>query len=170
MEPKHPSSSKTIMTDLILPSDTNPINNLFGGELLARMDRAACISAERHSEQIVVTASVNHVHFRKAVPLGSVLTLEAKVSRAFGTSMEVFIDVWKENHNTRLREKVNEATYTFVAVSKSGLPISVPPIKPETELEKKRFNGALRRRQLSLILAGKLNPNEATELKALFQQ
>ena len=90
MEPKHPSASKTVMTDLVLPSDTNPINNLFGGELLARMDRAACIAAERHSEQVVVTASVNHVHFRKPVPLGSVLTLEAKVSRAFGTSMEVF--------------------------------------------------------------------------------
>ena len=120
MEPKHPSNSKTVMTDLVLPSDTNPINNLFGGELLARMDRAACIAAQRHSEQIVVTASVNHVHFRKPVPLGSVLTLEAKVSRAFGTSMEVFIDVWIETQDGTSREKVNEASYTFVAVSKAA--------------------------------------------------
>src|SRR6056300_551958 len=109
------------MTDMVLPSDTNPINNLFGGELLARMDRAACIAAERHSGQVVVTASVNHVHFRKPVPLGSVLTLEAKVSRAFGTSMEVFIDVWMEESDTP-KEKVNEAIYTFVAVNKAGTP------------------------------------------------
>ena len=156
------------MTDLVLPSDTNPINNLFGGELLARMDRAACIAAQRHSEQIVVTASVNHVHFRKPVPLGSVLTLEAKVSRAFGTSMEVFIDVWIEAHDGTSREKANEAIYTFVAVSKEGVPVPVPPVLPKTELEQKRYEGALRRRQLSLILAGKLKPEEATELKALF--
>jgi acyl-CoA hydrolase len=168
MEPQQPSATKTVMTDLVLPSDTNPINNLFGGELLARMDRAACIAAERHSEQVVVTASVNHVHFRKPVPLGSVLTLEAKVSRAFGTSMEVFIDVWKEEHEKRAKEKVNEAIYTFVAVSKAGIPVAVPPIAPETTLEQERYDGALRRRQLSLILAGKLNPEDATELKALF--
>ncbi|MGB0357087.1 MAG: acyl-CoA thioesterase [Flavobacteriaceae bacterium] len=170
MKSKHPQESKTVMTDLVLPSDTNPINNLFGGELLARMDRAACIAAQRHSGQIVVTASVNHVHFRKPVPLGSVLTLEAKVSRAFGTSMEVFIDVWIEAHDGTSREKVNEAIYTFVAVSKAGKPVGVPAVEPETELEQQRFDGALRRRQLSLILAGKLKPDEATELKALFSQ
>lgn len=168
MEPKHPSASKTVMTDLVLPSDTNHINNLFGGELLARMDRAACIAAERHSGQVVVTASINHVHFRKPVPLGSVLTLEAKVSRAFGTSMEVFIDVWIEHSNNPIPEKVNEAIYTFVAVNNEGKPVEVPPIVPQTDLEQKRFDGALRRRQLSLILAGKLKPEEATELKALF--
>lgn len=168
MTPKHPQDSKTVMTDLVLPSDTNPINNLFGGELLARMDRAACIAAQRHSGHIVVTASVNHVHFRKPVPLGSVLTLEAKVSRAFGTSMEVFIDVWKEEHDSKTREKVNEATYTFVAVDTQNKPVEVAPIAPETALEQERFDGALRRRQLSLILAGKLKPDDATELKALF--
>lgn len=168
MQAKHPSASKTVMTDMVLPSDTNPINNLFGGELLARMDRAACIAAERHSGQIVVTASVNHVHFRKAVPLGSVLTVEAKVSRAFGTSMEVFIDVWMEELNTP-KEKVNEAIYTFVAVNKTGTPVAVPPVTPETPLEQERYDGALRRRQLSLILAGKLKPDDATELKALFR-
>ena len=168
MNTKHPSDSKTIVTDLVLPSETNAIHTLFGGELLARMDRAACIAAERHSGQVVVTASVNHVHFRKPVPLGSILTLEAKVSRAFGTSMEVFIDVWKEEHDSRTLEKVNEAIYTFVAVNKSGKAVAVPEIVPETELERQRYDGALRRRQLSLILAGKLKPEDATELKALF--
>ena len=81
MNPKSPDASKTVLTDLVLPSDTNPLGNLFGGELLSRMDRAACIAAERHAGNVVVTASVNHVNFSKPVPLGSVLTLEAKVSR-----------------------------------------------------------------------------------------
>ena len=94
MKAKTPNASKTVMTDLVLPSETNPLNNLFGGELLARMDRAASIAARRHSRRIVVTASVNHVAFNRSVPLGSVVTVEAKVSRAFKTSMEVYIDVW----------------------------------------------------------------------------
>jgi len=171
MNPKTPTYSKTILTDLVLPNDTNPLGNLFGGELLSRMDRVACIAAERHAGQIVVTASVNHVHFSKAVPLGSVLTLEAKVSRSFSTSMEVFIDVWIEQRSaSEQREKVNEAIYTFVAVDEQGKPTAVPPVVPETELEQLRFDAALRRRQLSLILAGKLLPDDATELKALFNQ
>ena len=156
------------MTDLVLPSETNPLNNLFGGELLARMDRAASIAARRHSRRIVVTASVNHVAFNRAVPLGSVVTVEAKVSRAFKTSMEVYIDVWIEDRESGERTKANEAIYTFVAVDETGRPIAVPLVTPETDLEKERFDAALRRKQLSLLLAGKIKPSDATELKALF--
>ena len=144
------------------------MNNLFGGELLARMDRAASIAARRHSRRIVVTASVNHVAFNRTIPLGSVVTIEAKVSRAFTSSMEIFLDVWIEDRETGIRSKANEAIYTFVAVDDSGRPVEVPAIIPETELEKSRFDAALRRKQLSLVLAGKMKPNEATELKALF--
>ncbi|UPS92506.1 acyl-CoA thioesterase [Bizionia sp. M204] len=169
MTPKTPEQSKTIMTDLVLPSETNPLNNLFGGELLARMDRAASIAARRHSRRIVVTASVNHVAFNRSVPLGSVVTVEAKVSRAFKTSMEVFLDVWIEDRESGIRDKANEAIYTFVAVDETGRPIQVPEIEPETKLEKERYAAALRRKQLSLVLAGKMKPNDATELKALFQ-
>ncbi|NJW54691.1 acyl-CoA thioesterase, partial [Salinimicrobium oceani] len=147
---------------------TNPLNNLFGGELLARMDRAASIAARRHSRRIVVTASVNHVAFNKAVPLGSVVTVEAKVSRSFKSSMEIYIDVWVEDRESGQRSKANEAIYTFVAVDETGTPVNVPPIEPETELEKKRYEAALRRKQLSLVLAGKMKPGDATELKALF--
>ncbi len=168
MFPKHPSESLTILTDLVLPSETNPLNNLFGGELLARMDRAASIAARRHSRRITVTASVNHVAFNRAIALGSVVTVEAKVSRSFKTSMEIFIDVWIEDRESGLRTKANEAIYTFVAVDESGTPVQVPEIIPETELEKERFDAALRRKQLSLVLAGKLKPSDATELKALF--
>ncbi|WP_445383509.1 acyl-CoA thioesterase [Robiginitalea sp. IMCC43444] len=168
MKVKTPSDSRTIMTDLVLPSETNPLNNLFGGELLARMDRAASIAARRHSRRITVTASVNHVAFNRSVPLGSVVTVEAAISRTFRTSMEVFIDVWIEDRFSGERTKANEAIYTFVAVDDTGIPTEVPPIQPETELEKQRFEAALRRKQLSLVLAGKMKPHEATELKALF--
>lgn len=168
MLPKHPSDSLTILTDLVLPSETNPLNNLFGGELLARMDRAASIAARRHCRRITVTASVNHVAFNKSIPLGSVVTIEAKVSRSFKSSMEIFLDVWLEDRESGNRSKANEAIYTFVAVDDTGRPVEVPPIVPETELEIERFEAALRRKQLSLVLAGKLKPSEATELKALF--
>lgn len=156
------------MTDLVLPSETNPLNNLFGGELLARMDRAASIAARRHSRRIVVTASVNHVAFNKAIPLGSVVTVEAAVSRAFKTSMEIFIDVWVEDRESGFRSKANEAIYTFVAVDETGSPVPIPQLKPETKLEEERFAAALRRKQLSLVIAGKMKPADATELKALF--
>jgi acyl-CoA hydrolase len=169
MQAKTPEHSKTILTDMVLPGETNPLNNLFGGELLARMDRAASIAARRHSRRIVVTASVNHVAFNKAVPLGSVVTVEAKVSRAFKTSMEVFIDVWIEDRESGERTKANEGIYTFVAVNETGSPIAVPELLPETELEKQRYEAALRRKQLSLLLSGKIKPSEATELKALFE-
>ncbi|MFO7720249.1 MAG: acyl-CoA thioesterase [Gillisia sp.] len=170
MQSRTPSDSRTILTDLVLPSETNPLNNLFGGELLARMDRAASIAARRHSRRIVVTASVNHVAFNKAIPLGSVVTVEAAVSRAFKSSMEIFIDVWVEDRESGKRSKANEAIYTFVAVDETGSPVIVPALNPETELEKARFDAALRRKQLSLVLAGKMKPKDATELKALFQE
>ncbi len=169
MEAKCPKDSKTVMTDLVLPSETNPLNNLFGGELLARMDRAASIAARRHSRRIVVTASVNHVAFNRSVPLGSVVTVEAKVSRAFKSSMEVYIDVWIDDRESGERVKANEAIYTFVAVDETGSPVKIPEIIPETPIEKLRFDGALRRKQLSLVLAGKMKPSDATELKAIFE-
>ena len=170
MEAKTPKDSCTIITDLVLPSETNPLGNMFGGELLARMDRAASIAARRHSRRIVVTASVNHVAFNRVIPLGSVVTVEARVSRAFTSSMEIFLDVWIEDRESGHRSKANEAIYTFVAVDDTNNPVPVPPLKPESDLEKERFAAALRRRQLSLLLAGKIKPEDASELKALFKQ
>lgn len=169
MEAKTPKESLTILTDLVLPGETNYLDNLFGGELLARMDRACSIAARRHSSRIVVTASVNHVAFNKSVPVGSVVTLEAKVSRAFKSSMEIYVDVWIEDRQSGLKTKVNEGIYTFVAVDETGKPVDIPKIIPETELEKIRFDGALRRKQLSLVIAGKMKADDATELKALFK-
>ena len=169
MNTKHPSDSKTTVTDLVLPSETNAIHTLFGGELLARMDRAASITAQRHSERIVVTASVNHVAFNHAIPLGSIVTIEAKVSRAFKSSMEVYLDVWYTDNNFNAPIKANEAIFTFVAVDENRRPVEIPELIPESEQEIKRYEGALRRRQLSLVLAGKMKPKEATELKSIFE-
>lgn len=168
MNIKHPKDSRTLQTDLVLPNETNPLENMFGGELLARMDRVASIAARRHSRRIVVTAAVNHVAFNKTIPLGSVVSVEAAISRAFKTSMEVVIDVWIEDRESGVQSKANEAIYTFVAVDDSGIPVAIPQLEPETELEQERFNAALRRKQLSLVLAGKMKAHEATELKALF--
>ncbi len=168
MKAKTASNSLTIMTDMVLPSETNPIGNMFGGELLARMDRAASIAAQRHSNNIVATVSVNNVAFTKMIPLGSVVTIEAKVTRAFSSSMEVFMDVWIEDRESGECIKSNEGIYTFVAVDENGKPIPIPPIVPESKIEKQRFVAALRRKQLSLVIAGKMKPLDATELKALF--
>jgi acyl-CoA hydrolase len=157
-----------ITTRIVLPNDTNTLGNLFGGQLLAWMDVIASVSAHRHSKRVVVTASVNNVSFQKPINHASIVTLEAKVSRAFNSSMEVFLDVFVEDAVTGQREKCNEAIYTFVAVDQNGNPIQVPELIPETEEEKTRYEGALRRKQLALILAGKMKPSEATELKKLF--
>lgn len=168
MKAKTAKESLAIATHHVLPNDTNNLNNMFGGRLLEWMDIIAAVSAHRHCRRVVVTATVNHVAFHQVVPYGSIVTLQAKVSRAFNSSMEVFIDVFVEDPVSGEQRKTNEAIYTFVAVDQNGQPLPVPELIPETEEEKSRFDGALRRRQLALILAGKMKPEEATELRALF--
>ncbi|MEO6884047.1 MAG: acyl-CoA thioesterase [Bacteroidia bacterium] len=170
MKSKTAQETIAVSTQIVLPNDTNTLGNLMGGRLLHWMDITAAIAAHRLCRRVVVTASVNNVTFSHPIKLADIVTLEAKVSRAFTTAMEVFIDVWVENHVTGIKTKCNEAIYTFVAVDQMGNPISVPELIPETDLEKERFAGALRRRQLSLIFGGKMKPHEATELKALFEK
>ena len=168
MKPKKASESLSITTHVVLPNDTNALGNLFGGQLLAWMDIIASVSAHRHCKRVVVTASVNNVSFKRPIPHASIVTLEAKVSRSFSSSMEIFVDVFVEDPVTGVREKCNQAIYTFVAVDQNGGPIQVPELIPETPEEKERFDGALRRRELNLILAGKMIPSEASEIKKLF--
>ncbi len=168
MKSKRAVETLAITTKIVLPNDTNTLGNLFGGQLLAWMDVIASVSAHRHSKRVVVTASVNNVSFQKPIKHASIITLEAKVSRAFNSSMEIFVDVFVEDQVTGVLEKSNEAIYTFVAVDQNGGPIQVPELIPETYQEKDRYEGALRRKQLSLILAGKMKASEATELKKLF--
>lgn len=166
---KNPKDSLTVMTQIVMPNDTNQMNNLFGGQLLSWMDRCCAISAHRHCKRQVVTSTINNVAFKNPIPHGAIVTIEAKVSRAFTSSMEVIADVFLEEQRPNgARLKANEGIFTFVAVDQLGNPINVPKIEPETELEKERFAAALRRRQLALIIAGKMEPEQATELKALF--
>lgn len=139
-----------------------------GGQLLNWMDVISAISAHRHCRRVVVTAAVNNVSFREPIKLGDIVTIEAKVSRSFNSSMEVYMQVFVEDHLTGAKVLSNEAMYTFVAVDQLGHPINVPVLVPETDEEKLRYEGALRRRQLRLILAGKIKAKDATELKALF--
>ncbi|MFI5203064.1 MAG: acyl-CoA thioesterase [Flavobacteriales bacterium] len=168
MKSKTSKETLAVTTKVVLPNDTNQLNNLFGGALLAWMDEIASVSAHRHCRRVCVTASINNVAFKMPIKLADIITLEAKVSRSFTSSMEVFIDVFVEDHITGAKKKCNEAIYTFVAVDQNGQPIEVPELVPETEEEKQRYISALRRRQLSLILGGKMKPDDATELKALF--
>ena len=168
MKGKTAKESLTVQTQIVLPNDTNIMGKLFGGRLLEWMDIVASISAHRHCRRVVVTASVNSVVFNNPINHSSIVTLEAKVSRSFSSSMEIFIDVWVEDPVSGTKLKCNEAIYTFVAIDQNGSPLPVPVLIPETEEEKFRYDSALRRRQLSLILAGKMKPEDATELKALF--
>ena len=170
MNAKLASASHTIMNDIVLPNDTNTLNNLMGGRLLHLMDIGAAMAAQKHSNRIVVTASVDNVSFKAPIRLGDVVTIHAKITRSFNSSMEIRIDVWSENIPSGRKEKSNEAYYTFVAVDQTGRPIPVPTVSIETEEEQKLYDGALRRRQLRLVLAGKMKAQDATELKALFAQ
>lgn len=169
MNKKTPSQSMATATHIVLPDDTNTLGNLMGGRLMYWMDVIAAVSAHRHCGRVVVTASVNNISFNQPIHLGDFVTLEAKVSRAFGSSMEVFIDVWVEDHKNGDKKKCNEAIFTFVAVDQIGHTIDVPELVPESEIEKQRYDAALRRKQLSLILAGRMKPTDATELKAIFE-
>ncbi|WP_103327876.1 acyl-CoA thioesterase [Bacteroidetes bacterium endosymbiont of Geopemphigus sp.] len=167
-EPKLASSSLTVMTNVVLPNETNKFSHMFGGELLARIDRVCSIAAAKHAGGDVMTVAVNQVSFNKPIPLGSVVTIEAKVSQAFSTSMEVFAEVFIEDITNGAREKVNEGIYTFVHINIDATPIAVPKLIAETAQEKKRLESASRRRELSLILAGKMDVSKARELKSLF--
>ena len=164
-----PKETFASTTRIVMPNDTNTLGNLMGGNLLNWMDVAAAISANRHCRRVVVTAAVNNVSFERPIRLADIVIIESQVTRSFNSSMEVYLEVFVEDSATGERERCNEAMYTFVAVDQLGAPIGVPVLLPETDEERERFDGALRRRQLRLILAGKMKPSDATELKALFE-
>lgn len=158
------------MNELVLPNDTNTFGNLMGGRLMYWMDIAAGISAGKHCNAPCMTASVDNLSFKNPIKLGNVVHIEAKVSRAFNTSMEVHLKVWGEDSLHQYKYESNEAYFTFVALDPNGKPRIVPQLVPETEEEIQLYEGALRRRQLRLILGGKMKPADASELKALFMK
>ncbi|MEM7374728.1 MAG: acyl-CoA thioesterase [Bacteroidota bacterium] len=168
MKSKKVSETYSLKTELVLPNDTNNLGNLMGGKLLHWMDVISAIAAQRASNRTVVTVAVDFVEFKASIPLGSIVILEAKVTRTFTSSLEVRIDVFHENLQTGERKESNTAYYTFVAVDQSGRPIPVTAVEAETKEEKELYESALQRRELRLLLAGRLKPGEAKGLKGIF--
>lgn len=165
---KNPKDTAVVMSELVLPNDTNTLGNLMGGKLMHWMDIAAGIAAMKHCNCPVVTASFDNISFNNPIKLGNLLTIEAQVTRAFSTSMEIYLKVWGEDLSAQYKYLSNEAYATFVALDPNGKPRKVPTCTPETDTEQKMYDGALRRRQLRLILGGKMSPDDADELRSLF--
>jgi acyl-CoA hydrolase len=168
MNAKKITESLNRMTELVLPNDTNTFGNLMGGRLMYWMDIAAAYCAAKHCNAPVVTASVDNISFKNSIKLGHYVHIEAKITRAFTTSMEIYMRVWGEDTLHQFKYESNEAYFTFVALDPNDNPRPVPQVIPETEEDQKMYDGALRRRQLRLILGGKMKPKDATELRALF--
>ncbi len=169
MNAKKVSESKVEMTEMVMPNDTNPLGNLMGGNLMRWMDVAGSICASRHCGAHVVTASVDHLSFQRPIRLGHVVVIKACVTRAFNTSLEIFLEVETGSPTQSERRVANHAYMTFVALDEdTQRPKKVPEVEPETETELKFFEGAIRRRELRLILAGKMKVEDAPELRALF--
>ena len=161
-------NTKISMSEIVMPNDTNNLNTLFGGKLMYWMDMAAAICAHKHTNNVVVTASVDNITFKAPINKGDIVTLNAFITRVFNTSMEIFIEVTAQNSNNNKKIESNTAFFTFVALNKKSKPVKVNEIYPENKNDKKLFDGALRRRQLRLILAGKMKPEDAGELKSIF--
>ena len=167
--PKLVAESRTIMSELVMPNDTNPQNNLMGGNMLRWMDIACAICAGKHCGTPVVTASVDNVAFGDPIKNGEVITLEATVTRAFRTSLEVYVEAFAATMQGTNHRRTHHAYFTFVGLDKdNGKPTQVPPINPLTEIEQQRFVSALRRRELRLVLAGRLKPEQAESLHEMF--
>ena len=157
------------MTEIVMPNDTNPLHNLMGGNLMRWMDMAAGMCAGRHCESYVVTASVDHVSFQLPIPLGDVVTIKATVTRTFNTSLEVYVEVYADSIKGGKARRCNNAYFTFVAVDEKTMkPCNIPAVVPLTKDEQNQFDSAKRRRELRLILSGRMKPTDAADLRSIF--
>ncbi len=155
--PRAVSESQSQMAEVVLPNDANPLGNLLGGRLMHLIDIAGALAAHRHSHSHVVTASIDHIDFRRPVHIGDLLILKSSVNRAFNTSMEIGVKCWVENYIEGTTRHVASAYLTFVAVDKHGKQKSVPQVAPETDEEKRRYEDAGRRRELRKWELGRKN-------------
>ena len=145
--PRLVSDSQSEMTEIILPNDTNTLGNLLGGRLMHFIDLTGAMAAYRHSRTHVVTAAMDHIDFIQPVHVGDLLILKSSVNRAFKTSMEVGVKVWVENTQTGVMLHVASAYLVFVAIDQNGRRVQIPPLKPVTADEERRYEGAQRRRE-----------------------
>ncbi|NNE33929.1 MAG: acyl-CoA thioesterase [Rhodothermales bacterium] len=153
------------MNEIVLPNDTNNLGNLMGGRLLYLMDICGAISAQRHTNRICVTAAVDHVEFHAPIRQGEIVRLRSQVNRAFRTSLEIEINVWAEDAVRQTIRKCNRAFYTFVSVDENNRPTKAPPIVAETPEEKEHYDAAGKRRELRLLLSGRLDWKSSEHLK-----
>jgi acyl-CoA hydrolase len=143
---KSPKHSETIMTEIVCPNDTNPMGILQGGKLVQWMDIASAICAQNHAEHICVTASIDSVKFKSPAKVGDIITIKAKMTRSFHSSMEIFVQAWAKKILSQKAYLINEAYFTFVALDDNASPTIVPAIKTTSEIEKKEFANALKRK------------------------
>lgn len=147
MKIKTPSDSETIMTEVVFPNDTNPIGIVQGGRIIQLMDIACAVCAQTHSGKIAVTASIDHVSFKHPAKLGDILTIKARLTRVFNTSMEIYVEVWAKRLPDMKSVCTNKAYFTFVALDKEEKPTAINPIKPLTKADKEQYEAALKRRK-----------------------
>lgn len=147
MKGKKPKESETIMTEVVCPNDTNPMGILQGGRLVQWMDIASAVSAQNHAAHICVTASIDTVKFKAPAKVGDIITIKAKLTRAFTSSMEIKVQAWAKKVISQKAYLINEAYFTFVAIDDYANPAPISPIKPETAEEKKEYAAADKRRK-----------------------
>lgn len=147
---KTSKNSETIMTEIVCPNDTNPMGILQGGRLVQWMDIASAICAQNHAEHICVTASIDSVKFKTPAKVGDIITIKAKMTRSFNSSMEIFVEAWAKKILSQKAYLINEAYFTFVALDDNANPAIVPAIKPNSETEKKEYLNALKRKNSRL--------------------
>lgn len=147
---KKPKESETIMTEVVCPNDTNPMGILQGGKLVQWMDIASAVCAQIHSEHICVTASIDSVKFKIPAKVGDIITIKARITRAFSSSMEIFVQAWAKKVLSRKAYLINEAYFTFVAIDDYGNPCEIMGIKPLTVEEKRQYAEASKRKQQRL--------------------
>lgn len=145
------NASRSEMTEMVLPSETNPLGKLLGGHIMHLVDIVAAMAAHRHSNSLVMTVSVDYLDFRNPVSVGEIVNLKSHVNRAFRTSMEIGVEVYSENFLTGKRTHTTSAYLTFVAIDvQTGARIPVPPLILKTAAERRRFREAGDRRKIRL--------------------
>lgn len=144
---KLPAESETIRTEVVCPNDTNPMGLLKGGQLVQWMDMAAAVCSQIHTEKICVTASINTVDFKMPVKLGDIVIIKAKITRAFTSSIEIFVQAFTRTRVSKKKNLVSEAYFTFVALNEMAKPTAVPEVNPVTKAEIKQYNDAAKRKK-----------------------
>lgn len=144
---KIPKHSETIMTEVVCPNDTNPMGILQGGRLVQWMDIASAVCAQNHAEHICVTASIDSVKFKSPAKVGDIITIKARITRSFNSSMEIFVQAWAKKVLSQKAYLINESYFTFVALDDNAKPVNVLPVKPVSAHEKAEFENAGRRKK-----------------------